>query len=293
MPNLKEVRNRIVSVKSTQQITSAMKLVAASKLRRAQNAILTMRPYASKLQELLQDLSGNIDEMEGSAYTEERGEEKILLVAVTSNKGLCGAFNSHVIKKVKQILENDFKSQYQSGNLDLFFFGKKALDHFTKRKYKNVSGDTDLLDKLNFESTLPFAQKFMEAFSDKKYDKIIMIYNQFKNAAVQKLVTEQYLPIIPPEGREEQSITSDYIFEPSKEEIVKEIIPKSLKIQLYKALLDSYASEQGARMTAMHNATDNAKELVKELQLKYNKARQSAITNELIEIVSGAEALRG
>ncbi|MCF8234821.1 MAG: ATP synthase F1 subunit gamma [Bacteroidales bacterium] len=293
MPNLKEVRNRIASVKSTQQITSAMKLVAASKLRRAQNAILAMRPYASKLQELLQALSGSLDQMDGSTYTDDRGEDKVLLIAITSNKGLCGAFNSHVIKRVKHALEHEFKEQYKSGNLNLFFFGKKALDHFTKRKYKNVNGDTALLDNLTFENTLPFAQNFMNAFSDQKHDKIIIIYNQFKNAAVQKLVTEQYLPIIPPEGGEEHAIKSDFIFEPGKQEIIRELIPKSLKIQLYKALLDSYASEQGARMTAMHNATDNARELVKELQLKYNKARQSAITNELIEIVSGAEALRG
>lgn len=290
MPSLKEVRNRIASVKSTQQITSAMKLVAASKLRKAQNAILTMRPYASKLRELLQDLSGSIGDPDENSYTEEREPERILLIAVTSNKGLCGAFNTNVIKRVKHIKE-DYNLQYKAGKLDFFFFGKKALDHFTKRKFKNVDGDTELLENLKFENTLPFAERFMQAFREKKYDRIILIYNQFKNAALQKLVSEQYLPIQPPDAEKAQEHTADYIFEPNKEDIVRELIPKSLKIQLYKALLDSYASEQGARMTAMHAATENAKELTKELQLKYNKARQASITNELIEIVSGAEAL--
>ncbi|MCF8387459.1 MAG: ATP synthase F1 subunit gamma [Bacteroidales bacterium] len=293
MPSLKEVRNRIASVKSTQQITSAMKMVAASKLRKAQNNILAMRPYASKLRELLQDLSSSIDNMEENEYTEERPAKKILLIAVTSNKGLCGAFNANVIKKVKAMLSKDFKEQYRQGNLDMFFFGKKAFEHFKKRKYKNVDGDTDLLDNLKFNNAVPFAEKFMQAFANKQYDKIVLIYNQFKNAALQKLLSEQFLPIVPPEEEAESTAKMDYIFEPNKEDIIRELIPKTLKIQLYKALLDSYASEQGARMTAMHMATENAKELTKELQLKYNKARQASITNELIEIVSGAEALKG
>lgn len=291
MPSLKEVRNRIASVKSTQQITSAMKLVAASKLRRAQNSILTMRPYASKLRELLQDLSASIGDIDENAYTREREPEKVLLIAVTSNKGLCGAFNANVIKKVKLLINGEYKTQYDKGNLHLFLFGKKALDHFKKRKYKNVDGDTELLENLKFNNTLSFAEKFIQEYREQKYDRIIIVYNQFVNAALQRLVNEQYLPIRPLEASEKQSQTSDYIFEPNKEDIVMELIPKNLKIQLYKALLDSYASEQGARMTAMHAATENAKELTKELQLKYNKARQASITNELIEIVSGAEAL--
>ncbi|MDZ7742615.1 MAG: ATP synthase F1 subunit gamma [Bacteroidota bacterium] len=293
MPSLKEVRNRIASVKSTQQITSAMKMVAASKLRRAQNNIHAMRPYASKLRELLEDLSGSIDSLDENVYTEERPAKKVLLVAVTSNKGLCGAFNANVIKKVKAMLARDFKNQYAEGNLDMFFFGKKALEHFQKGKYKNVDGEIDLLDNLKFDKAVPFAEKFMQAFAAKEYDRVVLVYNQFKNAALQKLVSEQFLPIAPPEQTENSTSKTNYIFEPNKEDIVRALIPKSLKIQLYKALLDSYASEQGARMTAMHTATENAKELIKDLRLKYNKARQASITNQLIEIVSGAEALRG
>lgn len=293
MPNLKEVRNRITSVKSTQQITSAMKMVAASKLRKAQNAILTMRPYAFKLRELLQDLSASIDSLDESVYSEERSPDKVLLIVVTSNKGLCGAFNANVIKRTVKLINTEYQNQYNAGKLDLFIFGKKAYEYFKKRNYKNVDGNIELLDDLNFENTIPFATQFMQAFAERKYDRIVIIYNQFKNAAVQRLVTEQYLPVLPPQSEDGSENNSNYIFEPNKEDIVRELIPKTLKIQLYKALLDSYASEQGARMTAMHMATENAKELIRELQLKYNKARQAAITSELIEIVSGAEALKG
>jgi F-type H+-transporting ATPase subunit gamma len=293
MASLKEVRNRITSIKSTQQITSAMKMVAASKLRKAQNNILGMRPYASKLRELLQDLSGSIDSMEDNVYTQDRKADKVLIIAISSNKGLCGAFNTNVIKKVNSLLEKEFNQQYENNNVDLFLFGKKALEYFTKRKYKNVKGDIDLLDNLKFEQSNVFAESFMKAFVGREYDKIIIVYNQFKNAAVQKLISEQFLPIVPEEQKSETKIQHDYIFEPNKEDIVRELIPKTLKIQLYKALLDSYASEQGARMTAMHMATENATEIIKDLQLKYNKARQAAITSQLIEIVSGAEALKG
>jgi F-type H+-transporting ATPase subunit gamma len=216
-----------------------------------------------------------------------------LIIAISSNKGLCGAFNTNVIKKVNSLLEKEFNQQYENNNVDLFLFGKKALEYFTKRKYKNVKGDIDLLDNLKFEQSNVFAESFMKAFVGREYDKIIIVYNQFKNAAVQKLISEQFLPIVPEEQKSETKIQHDYIFEPNKEDIVRELIPKTLKIQLYKALLDSYASEQGARMTAMHMATENATEIIKDLQLKYNKARQAAITSQLIEIVSGAEALKG
>lgn len=295
MPSLKEVRNRISSVKSTQQLTSAMKLVAASKLRRAQNAILKMRPYAMKLRDLLQDLSSSIENSDEHVFSEERELNNVLLIIVTSNKGLCGSFNANVIKAATSHINNNYKNHYREGHLFLFTIGKKAYDFFKKKKYQNLKYDIDLLEDLKFEKVAPIAEELMKEFSEKKYDKIEIIYNRFKNAAVHKLVIEQYLPISTEQEKkkEKHEQQNDYIFEPSKEEIVKELIPKTLKIQLYKALLDSYASEQGARMTAMHNATDNAQELLRELNLKYNKARQASITNELLEIISGAEALKG
>lgn len=295
MPSLKEVRNRISSVQSTQQLTSAMKLVAASKLRRAQYAILKMRPYAMKLRDLLQDLSSSIESSEEHVFSEERELDNVLLIIITSNKGLCGSFNANVIKAATSHINNNYKNLRREGHLFLYTIGKKCYDFFKKKKYQNLKHDIDLLEDLKFEKVALIADELMKEFSEKKYDKIEIIYNQFKNAAVQKLVIEQYLPISTEQEKkkEEHEQPNDYIFEPSKEEIVKELIPKTLKIQLYKALLDSYASEQGARMTAMHNATDNAQELLKELNLKYNKARQASITSELLEIISGAEALKG
>lgn len=296
MANLKEVRLRIDSVNSTKQITSAMKMVSASKLRKAQNAILNMRPYASKLAEIMQNISAGMDQSAESAYTQIRKEERILIIAIASNRGLCGPFNANVAKLVISKISEAYAPQYLAGNVEIFTIGKKAFD-FLKSKRVPVNGRNDaLLDNLTFEEMLPMAEKFMKEFSEKKYDRIEIIYNQFKNAAVQILIDEQFLPIIPPkpiQGTKAQAIKANFIFEPSKIEIVQELIPKSLKIQLYKALLDSVASEQGARMTAMHKATDNAEELIKSLKLSYNKARQAAITNEILEIVSGAEALRG
>jgi F-type H+-transporting ATPase subunit gamma len=292
MPNLKEVRTRIESVNSTQQITSAMKLVAASKLRKAQGAILQLRPYAQKLQEFLQGLSAGLDQANEAVYSDTREVKKVLLVVVTSNRGLCGAFNSSVIKQTENLINTTYEDAYKRGDLELYCLGKKGAEYFSGHGYPVAKQDLEIFDGLNYENALPIAEGLMQDFSDKKYDKIEIIYNQFKNAAVQVLLTEQFLPILPPED-DGSNLQVDYIFEPNKEEIVQELVPKSLKIQFFKALLDSFASEHGARMTAMHMATDNATELLKELKLSYNKARQASITNEILEIVSGAEALKG
>jgi F-type H+-transporting ATPase subunit gamma len=292
MANLKEVRTRIESVKSTQQITSAMKLVAASKLRRAQGAILQLRPYAQKLQEFLQGMSTGLDQSDEAVYSEVREIKKVLLVVITSNRGLCGAFNNNVIKQTLHLINTTYKKEYEAGNLSLYCIGKKGAEHFTKHKYPVIKENIVLFDELTYDNALPIAEELMEGYATKKYDHIDIIYNQFKNAAVQILMTEQFLPIVPPED-DGSGMQVDYIFEPNKEDIVKELVPKSLKIQFCKSVLDSYASEHGARMTAMHMATDNASELLKALKLAYNKARQASITNEILEIVSGAEALKG
>lgn len=296
MPSLKEVRIRIDSVKSTKQITSAMKMVSASKLRKAQNAILNMRPYASKLTEIMQNISSVMEETAESAFTKQRAQEKILIVAIASNRGLCGPFNANVAKAVVSRINGVFKPQYEKGNVEIFTIGKKIFDFLKARKIGVNLRNDELLEELSFDDTIPVVEGIMNDFSNGKYDKVEIIYNQFKNAAVQILQTENFLPIAPPKASAKKVVNqhkTDFIFEPSKEDIVKELIPKSLKVQFYKALLDSVASEQGARMTAMHKATDNADELLKNLKLSYNKARQAAITNEILEIVSGAEALNG
>lgn len=296
MPSLKEVRVRIDSVKSTKQITSAMKMVSASKLRKAQNAIQTMRPYAIKLAEIMHNISQVMEETHESAYTEVREPEKILVVAIASNRGLCGPFNANVAKAVKGLLDDTYKTQHENGNVEIYTIGKKVFDFLKIRKVTVHRRNDELLDNLSFEEMLPVVEDIMKDFTEKKYDKVLIIYNQFKNAAVQILKTEPFLPIVPPKpkaGTAKSYPGVDFIFEPSREEIVKKLIPKSLKIQFYKALLDSMASEHGARMTAMHKATDNADDLLKNLKLSYNKARQAAITNEILEIVSGAEALNG
>lgn len=291
MPSLKEVRNRITSVSSTQQITSAMKMVSAAKLRRAQDAITQMRPYAIKLREILENLSASLDSSEG-AYSRQREVKKVLVVVVTSNRGLCGGFNSSVIKKAVA----DIRDNYSGAEVSYFTIGKKGNDFFRKSKFKeafageNLESNT-LFDGLKFARTAPIAERIMKAFADGEFDKVVVYYNQFKNAAVQITQAEQFLPVVPTANA--KSSNTDYIFEPKKEEIVQDLIPRSLKTQLYKALLDSFASEHGARMTAMHKATDNAKELLKNLKISYNKARQTAITNEILEIVGGAEALKG
>lgn len=296
MANLKEVRIRIASVKSTQQITSAMKMVAASKLRKAQNAILQMRPYAAKLKEILQNLSASLDSGDdGSIFSEQRNPDKVLLIAISSNRGLCGAFNANVIKKANKLIEEKYSEQFQNKNISFITIGKKVSEFYSRNNYNVIDSFDDIFDHLSFENVSVISEKVMNLFEDKKFNRIEIIYNQFKNAATQNLTSEQFLPVEPVEEEDtlKEEAKADYIFQPNKEEIVHDLIPKSLKVQFYKALLDSYASEHGARMTAMHQATDNAQELLKDLNLAYNKARQAAITNEILEIVGGAEALKG
>jgi len=285
MANLKEIRNRISSIGSTMQITSAMKMVSAAKLKKAQDAITAMRPYSSKLTELLQNLSATLDSDAGGAYSKQREVSKVLLVVVTSNRGLCGGFNSSVIKETTQ----NIAANYQAVDVDLLTIGKKGNDILSK-SYPVIDARNDIFDNLTFDFVAEVAEKIMNLYVDGTYDKIEIIYNRFKNAATQIPQVEQFLPIKPVEG--DTNASADYIFEPSKEKIVLELIPKSLKTQLYKAVRDSFAAEHGARMTAMHKATDNATELRDELKLTYNKARQAAITNEILEIVGGAEALK-
>ncbi|WP_037318423.1 ATP synthase F1 subunit gamma [Salegentibacter sp. Hel_I_6] len=284
MANLKELRSRITSVSSTMQITSAMKMVSAAKLSRAQDAITQMRPYSEKLTQLLQDLSATLDDDASSKYAEEREVKNVLVVAISSNKGLAGAFNTNIVKGFKYKAKND----YESKNVSLYTLGKKAND-VLKKEYEVYKNNNEIFDDLSFENVSEIAEELMQLFLDEKYDKIVLVYNQFKNAATQVVQHEQFLPIEQFDTEEEKQL--DYLFEPSKIEIVKELIPKSLKMQLFKALRDSFASEHGARMTAMHKATDNAKELRDDLKLSYNKARQASITNEILEIVGGAEAL--
>jgi len=286
MANLKEIRNRITSVSSTMQITAAMKMVSAAKLKKAQDAITAMRPYAEKLTELLQNLSATLDGDVGGEFTTQRELKKVLVVAITSNRGLCGAFNSNVIKEVKN--RADF---YAGKQVDVFAIGKKGNDILTKT-LSVVDNQSHVFDELTFENVTKIAETLTQKFVSGEYDKIELVYNQFKNAATQIVQTEQFLPLAPIKSDKPAS-TGDYIFEPSKEEIVLTLIPKSLKTQLYKGIRDSFASEHGARMTAMHKATDNATELRDQLKLTYNKARQAAITNEILEIVGGAEALKG
>ena len=295
MSNLKEVRIRIDSVKSTQQITSAMKMVAASKLRKAQNAILKLRPYAAKLIEIIQDISLSLENSNENIYSQQRDPEKILLIVIASNRGLCGAFNSNIIKAANKLITTQYTEQFKSGNLYLICIGKKVSEFYSKKGYQVIEVFDNIFDSLTYVNVATVAEKLMTDFADMKYDRIEIIYNQFKNAAVQKLLTERFLPIEPldHDDTKETNFNADFIFEPDKVQILNELIPKTLKIQLFKALLDSYASEHGARMTAMHQATDNAQGLIKELNLSYNKARQAAITKEILEIVSGAEALKG
>lgn len=296
MPSLKEVRIRIASVKSTRQITSAMKMVSASKLRRAQNAILNMRPYANKLRDIMKNLSHDMESSSEGAYGVDRGSNKVLIIPITSNRGLCGAFNANVSKAAANLIHKEFQSQYNAGNVHIYCIGKKGADGLKSLGFKADSINSALFDELNFENVVVIADQLMADFVEKKYDRIILIYNQFKNAAVQILQTEQLLPVAAAEREEnenEKKEEANFIFEPNKEEILEALVPKTIKVQLYKAILDSFAAEHGARMTAMHKATENADELLKALNLSYNKARQAAITNEILEIVGGAEALKG
>ena len=287
MANLKEIRSRISSVGSTMQITSAMKMVSAAKLKRAQDAIIQMRPYANKLTELLENLSGSLDSSEGGVYSLEREVKNVLLVPITSNRGLCGGFNTYIIKKTNSLIHNEYKS----AQVHILSIGRKSSEYFSKNGFEINSVYDEVFNDLSFEKVGEIAEKIMNAFVEKKYDKVVLVYNQFKNAATQIIMNEAYLPIQTTTNQAENGV--DYLFEPEKKEIVQQLIPKSLKTQLFKAVLDSHAAEHGARMTAMHKATDNAGELKKELTLTYNKARQAAITGEILEIVGGAEALNG
>jgi F-type H+-transporting ATPase subunit gamma len=289
MANLKEIRNRISSVSSTMQITSAMKMVSAAKLKKAQDAITAMRPYSDKLTEILQNLSATMEGEVGSKFAQQREVNKALVVAITSNRGLAGAFNTNIIKELIQLNQNELKGVAVS----YLTIGKKVND-FVSKESTVQSNKSDLFDEISFDNVAVIAQELMDLFANDEYDKIILVYNSFKNAATQIVMTEDFLPLQPVAKNEDAiqaEVELDYIFEPSKEQIIEELIPKSLKMQLYKSVRDSWASEHGARMTAMHKATDNATDLRDQLKLTYNKARQAAITNEILEIVGGAEAL--
>lgn len=286
MANLKEIRNRISSIGSTMKITSAMKMVSAAKLKKAQDAITNMRPYANKLTELLQNLSATLEGDQGSVYATKRTVDKVLIVSITSNRGLCGAFNTNVVKETRSVIEK----HYEGKEVQLFTVGKKGHE-VLKKTIPVFENNNHIFDHLTFEQTALLAEQIMQTFVDGKFDKIDLIYNRFKNAGTQIPTYEAFLPI--QSENSGHKMATDYLFEPSKEVIVEQLIPKSLKMQLFKALRDSYAAEHGARMTAMHKATDNAGELKNDLTLTYNKARQAAITGEILEIVGGAEALKG
>lgn len=292
MGSLKEIRIRIASVESTQKITGAMKMVSAAKLRRAQNAIISLRPYSNKLNEILQNLSSSAESMADMPLFATRDIENVVLVVISSNRGLCGSFNSNVVKEARHLIETKYAKQAAAGKLKIICLGKKAKEQLAKN-YDVIQYNEALIDTPVFNEVAQIAQFLMDGFANKTIDKVDIIYNRFINPATQKLVVENYLPVQQLGDGTEKKQLNDYIFEPSKEEILEELIPKIMKLQLYKTLIDSIASEHGARMTAMHKATDNATEILKDLRLKYNNARQSAITNELIEIVSGAEALNG
>ncbi|TKC07414.1 ATP synthase F1 subunit gamma [Pedobacter frigoris] len=295
MANLKEVRIRIASVQSTQQITKAMKMVSAAKLKRATNAIVQLRPYATKLKEILGNLSGSL-EGSSSPFIQEREPNKVLIVVVSSNRGLAGAFNMNVIKATNNLIAEKYSEQYKNGNVSIVAIGKKSQDFYEKRSYKVIGNNNEVYTALTFENVTKITDAIMAGFEKGEFDKVELVYNRFKNAAVQILTTEQLLPLPKAETdlkEVKSSANIDYILEPSQEEIVEQLIPKSIKIQLYKAVLDSHASEHGARMTSMDKATENAGDLLKALKLSYNQARQAAITTELTEIVSGAAALNG
>ncbi len=290
MGNLKEIRVRIASVQSTQKITSAMKLVSAAKLRRAQNAIIGLRPYSNKLNEILSNLSSSLENSAEMPLLKTRNIEKVVLVVISSNRGLCGGFNSNIVKEVIRVVENRYAQQNQEGNLQLICLGKKAAEQLSK-KYNVISVNEEVIETSQFTVISDLAEKLMKQYINREVDKVEVIYNRFQNAATQYVQTENYLPVENLTAQQDNATNIDYIFEPSREELVSELIPKILKLQLYKTLIDSIASEHGARMTSMAKATDNATEILKELKLKYNNARQAAITNELNEIVSGANAM--
>ncbi|GGH20877.1 ATP synthase F1 subunit gamma [Mucilaginibacter phyllosphaerae] len=299
MANLKEVRNRITSVTSTQQITKAMKMVSAAKLKRATNAIVQLRPYANKLNDLLANLSASLEDG-ASPYLQQREPVRVLVVVVSSNRGLAGAFNTNVIKTANNLIAEKYSEQLRAGNVSIVAIGKKSQEFFQRRKYNVIGNNNDLYLDLNFTNASKITEAIMQGFINGDYDRVELVYNHFRNAAVQYQVAEQLLPVPMPEQKPKDKTKAatiesqvDYILEPSQEEIVEQLIPKNIKIQLYRAVLDSNASEHGARMTAMDKATENAGDLLKALKLSYNQARQAAITTELTEIVSGAAALGG
>ena len=289
---LKEVRNRIKSVQSTQQITKAMKMVSAAKLRRAQDAIIQMRPYARKLQEMLSNIVSNIEGESGLALAAERSVEKVLLIVITSDRGLAGAYNANVIKLAKQTIREQYSAQFANGNVEIWSIGKKGYEHFIKNNYKTDATHKDIFHNLSFENVQVAAQAAMKAFEQKQFDVVEIVYSEFKNAATQRFVVERFLPI-PKVKKTPGTAKADFIFDPNKEELIAELMPKILNTQLFKAVLDAHASEHGARMTAMDKASENANELLRSLRISYNRARQAAITTELTEIVSGAAALKG
>ncbi len=295
MANLKVIRIRIASVKSTRQITSAMKMVAAAKLRKAQDKILRLRPYANKIHEILLGVFSSLTESAEitTVYSRKSAPEKILVVVITSNRGLCGAFNANIIREARRVVAEEYIDQYKNGNLWFLTIGKKGYDYLRKHNFKILEEQNNLLNDLTFENVESVAEKVLKSFISGEFDKVDMIYNQFKNAAVQNLMNEQFLPFETVTPGESELSSIDYIYEPGKEEIVTELVPKFLKIQFYKAILNSFVAEHGARMTAMHQATDNATTMIRDLTLQYNKARQAAITNQILEVVSGAEALKG
>ena len=288
---LKEVRNRIKSVQSTQQITKAMKMVSAAKLRRAQDAIVQMRPYAKKLQEMLSNIVSNTQVEGSNALAVERTIDRVLLIVITSDRGLAGAYNSSVIKLAKQTIREKFSAQAAKGNVTIWSIGKKGYEHFIKNNFKATDTHKDIFLNLNFESVQQASQAAIQAFQNKEFDRVEIVYSEFKNAATQRFVLEQFLPIQKTSAG--GGVKADFIFDPNKEELIAELMPKILNTQLYKAVLDAHASEHGARMTAMDKATENANELLRSLKISYNRARQAAITTELTEIVSGAAALQG
>lgn len=289
---LKEVRNRIKSVQSTQQITKAMKMVSAAKLRRAQEAIVQMRPYAQKLQEMLSNIVSNIDGGTNMKLAEERPVEKILLIVITSDRGLSGAYNSNIVKLAKQTVAEKYNTQFSKGNISVWNIGKKGWESLTRSGYKTSDAYKDIFLNLKFETVQAASQAAMKAFENREFDAVELVYSEFKNAATQRYAVERFLPI-PKIKKKEGTKKADFIFEPDQEELIAELMPKILNTQLYKAVLDANASEHGARMTAMDKASENANELLKSLRISYNRARQAAITTELTEIVSGAAALQG
>ncbi len=295
MANLKEVKGRIQSVSSTQQITKAMKMVAAAKLRRAQDRIIQMRPYSQKMQSIMKNITSSMDQGEvENPFSEVREVKKVLLVVVTSDRGLCGAFNSNVFKHTRSLIESQYSGVQADGGLYIMPIGKRSRDYYVKRNFQVVDDYFELFGDLTFEKAMEAANRAMEGFISGDYDKVEIVYNEFKNVATQILRNEQMLPVVEDSGVDDSNdgyLNVDYIFEPGQKEIFMEIVPKSLKVQFYKAILESNASEHGARMTAMDQATDNAQELLKELRLTYNRTRQAAITKEILEIVGGAEAL--